>query len=243
MSYRFRLFSYHLLFSIVLASVSIFLVFFIWYPSPLHSVTGVTNIFLILLSVDVVLGPILTLLVSKEGKKTLKFDLSVILLLQVGALIYGIGTVAQGRPVWIVFNVDRFDMVQAYQVDEAYRLRAKPEYQRFSWRGPKWIAAQKPVDIDAQNELMFESVFGGVDMPFRPDLYAPYEAAIATIKQKAAGLSHLKKYNRAESVEKILAKWPEADAFLPMMTKSEAVTVLINSGSGRVIAVVLLNPW
>lgn len=243
MNYRFRLFSYHLLFSVVLASISIFVVFFVWYPSPLHSAAGVTNIFLILLSVDVVLGPILTLLVSKEGKKSLKFDVSVILVLQVAALIYGISTVAKGRPVWIVFNVDRFDMVQAYQVDESYRQKARPEYQSFSWSGPKWIAAKKPSDVAAQNNLVFESVLGGVDMPLRPDLYVPYEDEISNIKAKAFKLSILNRYNQAENVGKILAEWPDANAFLPMMARLGSATVLINKDSGGVVAVVPLNPW
>jgi len=243
MNFRLRLFSYHLLFSVVLASISIFFVFFIWYPSPLHSAAGVTEIFLILLSVDVVLGPILTLLVSKEGKKSLKLDVSVILVLQIAALFYGISTVAKGRPVWIVFNVDRFDMVQAYQVDESYRQKARPEYQSFSWSGPKWIAARKPLDVAAQNNLVFESVFGGVDMPLRPDLYVPYENELSNIKVRALQLSALYKYNQAQNVEKVLAEWPNANAYLPMMARLGAATVLINTYSGSVVAVVPLNPW
>lgn len=243
MRYRIRLFLFHLLFSMVLGSASIFLVFCIWYPSPLHSAAGVTRVFLILLSVDMVLGPLLTLLVGQEGKKSLKFDISVILMVQFTALVYGMHTVAQGRPVWIVFNVDRFDMVQAYQVDEIYRQNAKPEYQNFSWSGPRWIAARKPLDVEAQNDLLFESVYGGVDIPLRPDLYIPYTDEIPVVKEHALQLSDLEKYNQAKDVAKVLAAWPEANAFLPMMARAGAMTILINRESGRVVAVVPLNPW
>ena len=58
-----------------------------------------------LLAIDVILGPLLGLLVYKEGKKSLKFDLSVIILIQIAALCYGVFSIEQGRPAWLVYNV------------------------------------------------------------------------------------------------------------------------------------------
>lgn len=242
MSLRIQFFLRHLIASVLLAILSIALVFAVWYPSPLHLAVGVTAIFLILLGVDVVLGPLLTLLVAKEGKKTLKFDLTVIVILQFSAFIYGMYTVAQGRPVWLVFNVDRFDLVQAYDVEGSYRVAAKPEFQVLSWIGPKIVAARKPIDIEAQNALIFESM-GGIDLPVRPDLYVPYEEELEHVRSKALPLSDLKKYNQSELVEKILADWPTANAFLPLMSKVRSMSVLINKETGSVVAVVPLNPW
>ncbi len=242
MSLRIRFFLWHLIASILSAILSMALVFVVWYPSPLHLAVGVTTIFLILLGVDAVLGPLLTFLVAKEGKKTLKFDFIVIVILQLSAFIYGMYTVVQGRPVWLVFNVDRFDLVQAYQVEESYRGGAKPEYQKLSLTGPKVVAARKPVGVEAQNKLVFESM-GGVDLPMRPDLYVPYEEELERVRSKALPLSDLKKYNQSELVEKALADWPNADAFLPMMSKVKSMSVLINKETGSVVAVVPLNPW
>jgi hypothetical protein len=75
MRFRLRLFSIHLLISSFLALIAMMLVYLVWYSNSLSLALGVTTIFLILLGVDTVLGPLLTLLVAKEGKKTLKFDL------------------------------------------------------------------------------------------------------------------------------------------------------------------------
>ena len=118
MSARVKAFGVHLLTSAVIALAVVALVFGLWYPAPLATATGVTGIFLILLIVDVCLGPLLTLVVYKEGKKTLVMDLTIIVLLQLSALGYGVYTVAEGRPAWLVFSVDRFELVRINDIDE-----------------------------------------------------------------------------------------------------------------------------
>ena len=117
MSIRLKAFFLHLSLSAVIALLALLLVFGLWYPAPLHTAVGVTHIFLLLLLIDVVLGPLLTLLVYKAGKKTLVFDLAVIAVLQLSALGYGLWTVAEGRPAWLVFNADRFDLVRVLDID------------------------------------------------------------------------------------------------------------------------------
>jgi len=104
MNPRLKAFAIHLAISALIALAVIGLVFFIWYPAPLHTATGVTQIFLLLLTVDVVLGPLLTLIVYKTGKKTLIMDLTVIALLQLSALAYGVWTVAEDRSAWLSLN-------------------------------------------------------------------------------------------------------------------------------------------
>lgn len=109
MSKKLNFFCGHFLISLIVALLIIGLVFFVWYPAPLATATGVTKIFLLMLIIDVTLGPLLGLLIYKEGKKTLKMDLSVVILIQVAALCYGVYTIAQARPVWIAFNSDKFE--------------------------------------------------------------------------------------------------------------------------------------
>jgi hypothetical protein len=45
---------------------------FIWYPTPLASAEGVIYIFYMILIVDIIIGPLLSLLVYKGSKKNLK---------------------------------------------------------------------------------------------------------------------------------------------------------------------------
>ncbi len=219
------------------------LVFLIWYPSPLHYATGVTAIFLIILGVDIIIGPILTLIVFKPGKKSLRFDLGTIVVLQLAALIYGFLTVSQGRPAWLVFSVDRFDLVQAYRVDDRHLNEARPEYRSLPWLGPRWVSARAPTDPEQRNTLTFESVFAGIDLPQRPDLYQPLGAELDTIKQKAYSIDQLSRYNAPEAIQAVLLKWPKADAWLPMMAPARSMTVLMRRESAEVVAIVDLNPW
>ena len=81
LSKRQNFFLGHLAISVIIALLVVGLVFFVWYPSPLATAVGVTHIFLMMLAIDVIVGPLLGLLVYKEGKKTLKFDLGVIIVL------------------------------------------------------------------------------------------------------------------------------------------------------------------
>ena len=84
---RFKACSIHLLLSLLVALAALIWVFNAWYPAPLHDALAVTYIFLLLIVVDMILGPILTLIVYKPGKTTLVFDLMVIAALQLCALL------------------------------------------------------------------------------------------------------------------------------------------------------------
>lgn len=240
---RIRAATLHFAVSVVVALILAILVYGIWYPAPLAQALGISSIFLTLLLVDVTLGPLFTLLVYKKGKPSLKFDLSVIVLLQVAALAYGFWTVAQGRPVWVVFNVDRFDVVQAGILDAQYRERAEPEYQRLSWSGPHWVAALSPEDNEARTQLLFESALGGADLPQRPDLYRPLSEAVAQMKERALPLAKLEETNPSADVKAQLEPWPQARYWVPLMARAQPMVVLLAEDPTDVVAVVPLHPW
>ena len=58
MSKRLKFFVSHLLISFFIALIVVGVVFFIWYPSPLATAVGVTHIFLMMLTIDVIVGPL-----------------------------------------------------------------------------------------------------------------------------------------------------------------------------------------
>ena len=240
---RFRAFLIHLAASGLIACVAIALVFLVWYPAPLAAATGVTPIFLLMLGIDVTVGPLLTLLVYKPGKKSLRMDLSIIVVLQLAALAYGLHTMAVARPAWLVFNADRFDIALAQELDQRHVNAAKPEYRGAPWTGPRWVASAAPTDPTEHYNLMMESGGGGPDLPQRIDLYFPIEQSVDAIRAKALPLADLDKYNPPADVAKVLKHWPDADAFLPLMAKVQAMTVLVRKADSKVIAIVALNPW
>ncbi|WP_180174768.1 TfpX/TfpZ family type IV pilin accessory protein [Acinetobacter sp. YH01022] len=243
MTHRLNFFLSHLLLSFLVALWVVGLVFFIWYPSPLATAVGVMHIFLMLLVIDVILGPLLGLLVYKEGKKTLKFDLSVIILIQIAALCYGVFSIEQGRPAWLVYNVDRFELVRKNEIVDTNIQHAQPQFQKPSWFKPQYVATEFAKDTQQRNDEMFAEVFSGISISQRPERYVELTQAKHQIQQRALPLVELQQYNSKADVEKTLAKYPKADAWLPLKANAVDMVVLVNKESSSIIKIVDLRPW
>ncbi|WP_017395435.1 TfpX/TfpZ family type IV pilin accessory protein [Acinetobacter haemolyticus] len=243
MSKRLKFFLSHLSISAMIALIVVGLVFFVWYPAPLAEALGVTDIFLMLLLIDVIVGPVLGWIVYKEGKKTLKMDLSIIILLQLSALLYGIYSIGQGRPVWLAYTVDRFEVVRKNEIIDDHIVNALPQYQQPSWFKPQFVGVAFAKDLKTRSDDMFVEVLGGISIAQKPERYVPMAEVKHQIQQRAQDLELLKQFNDQQSVQKILAKYPQADAFVPLKATAVDMTVLINKEKGEVVKIVDLRPW
>ena len=243
MTPRIKFFLVHIITSVIIAFLLTLLVLFIWYPSPLATAVGVTHIFLMLLAIDVILGPLLGLLVYKEGKKTLKFDLSTIILIQIAALCYGVFSIEQGRPAWLVYNVDRFELVRKNELVNTNIQQAQAQFQKPSWFKPQYAATEFAKDTQQRNDEMFAEVFSGISIAQRPERYVELTEAKTQIQQRALPLVELQQYNPKTDVEKTLAKYPKADAWLPLKANAVDMVVLVNKESASIIKIVDLRPW
>ena len=146
----------------------------LWYPRPLFEAAGGNNLLLIVVGVDVVLGPLLTLIVFKSGKPGMNFDLAVIGLVQLGALAYGGYVVALARPAFIVFVKDRFEIATAAELDPGELAAAKyPEFRAPPWGGPLLAAADMPAD-PAERRKLIEAALAGMDLQQFPRYWVPY---------------------------------------------------------------------
>jgi hypothetical protein len=242
---RLRAFLLHLMVSSMMALTALALVFRIWYPAPLHEAVGVTHIFLLLLGVDVIIGPCLTAVVARPGKerKKLVCDIGIIVTVQLSAFLYGMHTVAEGRPLWLVFSLDRFDLVRSLDVDTRRLDDAPPEYRQPRWDGPQWTFAPLPADVETVSTLTMESAFGGPDVYQRPEFYRPFAEGRALMQTKALPLDKLKPLNAEDDVWRVLAAHPDADAWLPLMSNAQPMVVLLRKEEGKVVAIVDLRPW
>lgn len=242
MSKRLKFFLSHLSISLLIALFVIGLVFFIWYSSPLAKAVGVTHIFLMMLAIDVVIGPILGLLVYKEGKKSLKFDLTVIILLQLSALFYGVYSIEQGRPAWLVYNADRFELVRKNEIVMENPTLVQSQFKQISWFKPQVVATEFAKNTQQRSDDMFAEVLGGISLAQRPERYIELSKAKKQMQQRAQKLELLQQYNNKTDVEKVLAKYPQATAFLPMKASAVDMTVLIDQ-KANVIKIVDLRSW
>ena len=233
----------HLSVSILIALIIIGIVFFIWYPSPLATAVGVTQIFLMMLAIDVIVGPVLGLLVYKEGKKTLKIDLSIIIALQISALGYGIYSIEQGRPVWVAYNVDRFELVRKNEIIDDHIDKASPQYQQISWFKPQYVAVEFAKDANVRNDDLFAEALGGISIAQKPERYVDFVQAKPQLQQRTKSLKELNQYNDVKQVERIVSKYPQATGFVPLKANAVDMVVLINKEKGEVVKIVDLRPW
>lgn len=231
-SKRIKYFLTHLSGSIIVGLLLIVLVFFIWYPAPLAAAEGVITILFMLLVVDVIIGPLLSLLVYKEGKKTLKMDLSIIILVQALALSYGVYAIAQSRPAWIVQSGWLFEVVPANAIDKKDQLQAQFPYHRNGWLKPQWVAvddAKNPKNSLAAPHLMMST--------FNHMSYADQR-----LKQHSQSLATLMQFNEQQIVKSVLNKTTKAKYWMPLRTSGVGLTVLLDEHY-QILKVVDLRPW
>jgi hypothetical protein len=189
---RWRAAGIHLLISIGMAAGVLALMLGVWYGLTLFRAMGGAGLALILIGVHLVVGPALTLLVFRSGKRGLKFDLAAIGLLQLAALLYGCYIIALARPAFIVFVKDQFQVATVAELDPQYLAEARyPQYRRPPWSGPELVYGEWPKDQKEQQDLMFSGL-AGVDLQHFPKYYAPYEQRRDEILAKALPLSRVR---------------------------------------------------
>ncbi len=123
--------------------------------------------------VNVAAGPLITLLVYKQGKQGMKFDLVLIAVLQLAALAYGIHALYLTRPVYLVFTIDRFDLVAAKDLAPADLEKVtRPEFRQIGLGRARYIAAQAPRDAGEKLKVTMTAL-SGKDLQMYPQYYVP----------------------------------------------------------------------
>ncbi|MEZ5729990.1 MAG: hypothetical protein R3E48_19625 [Burkholderiaceae bacterium] len=145
----------HLLISATVVAVVVVLAWRVWYPGYLSIAAGMLTMIGILAAVDIVLGPVCTFIVYRPGKQSLRFDLAVIAGVQLLALAYGVHAIYVARPAYIVFAIDRFEVVSAAELEPRQLKLASPEFRGLPRTGPRLVAARLPGDREERNALLF----------------------------------------------------------------------------------------
>lgn len=244
---RWRAAAIHLGLSALTALAVLSAIYFLWYPGALFDAAGGLVLFLLIAGVDVATGPLITLIIFRQGKKGLRFDLATIAVLQLAALSYGTWVLYESRPVWIAFVVDRFELVRANEVLSGERVKAKPPYDELSLTGPRVIGTRKPTDPNEQLRVMMSGL-KGVDLQLYPQYYVPYLVVAKEAAAAAKPVTQLNRFNpgAGASVAALPAKFATKEedlGFLPMRAGKKDLTVLVDRKSGRFLGTSELKPW
>lgn len=241
---RYRAAGIHLLISVIVALCVFLLLRLLWYPGELFRAVGGGELFAIVVAIDVALGPLLTLIVYKPNKPSLRFDLSVIGALQVLALAYGVHTLFIGRPVYLAVLGHRVDVVQASEIDPEDLRKAN---QTLPLTGPRWVGYQPPKDRKEREAVLFGSL-GGKDYGQLPQYHAPVEVMQADVLKLARPVATLKDFNLGKESE--IADWltkrgssAQSAVFLGLSARAEDLTVVFDAKTAKVIGIAPFKPW
>lgn len=215
-----------------------------WYPSPYFEIDGGWVVLKILIVVDVILGPLLTLIIFKKNKPGLKFDLSIIAAIQLAAIIYGGNIIYQERPIFIVFAVDRFTLVSAQDIN--IRQLTKSSLTEGSHREPLPVFAKPPGNIKEKNKLILGVLSGEADLEFRAEYYEPFFPHLRDALSRSLEPKQFHKGTNKHIINKFLEKHNKKEgdlAFFPIIGKNKDMLLTVNRLNGEIIGAIDINPW
>ncbi len=181
---RFSAFAVHMAISLAIFVVLAYLVIFEWYPGLFFDTDGGWRGMRIIIAVDLILGPTLTLIVFKPGKPGLKMDLTLIGILQAVCLTAGTYVVYSERPIAVAYTEGRFTVMTTDDYREAEV--AAPNLSHFPGDDPKWVMVTLPEDEAAAGAIRRELFNSGQLLNTATDLYVPFDATTSSFLEEAA---------------------------------------------------------
>jgi len=245
---RWKASSLHLLLSVALFVLVAGLLLVSWRPREYLHATGAGDLLLVLAAVHLTLGPLLTLIVFRSGKRGLKFDLCVIGMVQIAALAYGVSVLSKSRPVFLVAVPDEFVLVSAAEVSDADLTAGQQERFRVrSWTGPSLVAAEMPNDPKEKSALAF-SALSGRDLQNLPKYYRDYGNGAARLLANAKPLEQLRA--RHPEAQTLIADWlrragraDDSVKWLPLVARKNDLVMLIDVHTAEVLQPLPIDPW
>jgi hypothetical protein len=200
MKFRLRAFGLHLTGSACVLALVLGSFYFLWYRWPGWYLSGVLTVVLVMFSVDLALGPTLTLIVANPHKprRVLGRDIAIIVAAQVAALAYGTITLWMGRPLYYTYSYQSLDMVQAsdLEADEIARaLKDNPAFAPHWYSGVRWVWAPIPADPEAAKTVGGTAFDDVVDMP---RYFKPWTAGLSELRKNLRPVSEIRGFSKGE---------------------------------------------
>lgn len=201
---KLKAFAVHLSGSVAIITLYLLLVFLVWYPYPYYNIEKVWDVIRVVIGVDVFIGPLLTLVVYRVGKPSLKFDLTVIIIVQLSALLWGVSVTYSQRPVYTALVKDNavLSVVSASEVDTS--VMKDPQLKPSPWTGPRLVYVDLPYNEQEYVRLGKQNLKNGRSFAQYSQFYRPirpYREALVgqavNIRKRMAAFADLKPKIRA----------------------------------------------
>jgi hypothetical protein len=235
---RYSAFTTHLLASIAIFAALFGVVIVAWYPAPLFQIDGGWQGLQIVALVDVVLGPLLTLIVFRPGKPGLKLDMAIIIAIQLGALAYGVWTMHHNRPAFLVFADDLIEPIPvslAEEMDPSGQL-----LERFPGSYPVRVALAIPTDPVAGAEYLLEKVRSETPLHLHHQDYVPMAEWWPAVVDDSLDIDYYVSHKPEWQTQLRLklaetGRTKDAVAFLPIKGRYKSGIIIADIDSGEFV--------
>ena len=185
MKFRLKAFGLHLLASAGVLTLILGALYLGWYHWPGWYLANASQVVLVLVCVDVVVGPLLTFVIANPSKprRELARDIGIIAAVQVCALLYGSVSLWNGRPLYYAFSEDALSVVQAYDINDHEAELARKQNGEFAphWYSlPRWVWAPRPQEPKEREEIKST----GDDVISMPRYFKSWEQGLPSLRDQ-----------------------------------------------------------
>jgi hypothetical protein len=247
MRFRLKAFSLHLLASFGALTLILGTLYVGWYRWPGWRLTDVTPVVIVMVGVDLVVGPLLTFVIASGGKprRELVRDVSIIVAVQLCALIYGSTSLWRGRPLYYAFSESVLQLVQSYDIDsnEAELGRQQnPELAPHWYSLPRWIWAPLPQDPEERKKIVAAAITGGDDVIAMPKYYKSWERGLPSLRgqlKKVDDVGYFQPKDKTILKQRMQAAGLAADQpdTMPLTGRGQPMLAVFDLASLRIIGI------
>lgn len=177
---RFKAFAIHFSLSLIIFLIISYFLIFHWFPAPFFFSEGGWQGMKIMIGVDLVLGPLLTLLIYNplKRRKEIIIDLSVIVIIQLSALAWGLSNVYSQRIMAISYWESSFYAVYPHALTE--QGLGDQHFLQVSQETPPVVYTRQPFRGES-DELVTWNSEKGLPIWSIGFLHRPFESGYAVI--------------------------------------------------------------
>ena len=247
MGFRIKAFGLHLLGSVSVLTLILGALYFGWYRWPGWYLTDVSRVVMVMVGVDVVIGPLLTLIIAdqKKPRRDLKRDIGIIIAAQLCALLYGSVSLWNGRPLYYAFSENVLQQVQAYDIDSKEAelgQNQNPGLAPHWYSTPRWIWAPLPEDKEQAEKIAAQAVTGGDDVISMPKYFKPWEDALPTLRsqlKKVDDVAYFAKSEKTNLKEKMKAAGIPTDQSnaMPLTGRGHPLLAVVDPATATIKAI------
>jgi hypothetical protein len=247
MHFRLKLFSLHLLSSAAVLTLVLGSLYLGWYRWPGWYLTDVTRVIVVMVCVDVVLGPTLTFIIANQKKlrRELTRDIGIIVAIQLCALTYGSVQLWNGRPLYYAFSENVLQLVQAYDIDPSEAKLGREQNPGLAphWYSlPRWIWAPLPQDPDERKKIFGAAISGGDDVISMPRYFKRWEEGLPSLRsqlKKVDNVAYFAQSQKKKLKDKIRAAGMADDQpdTMPLTGRGHPLLAVIDPASLKITAV------